>query len=64
MKDFQYYNPSKIIFGNNPYEEIKNILKEKSIKSLLFIYGGEYVKNLGIYDKIKKMCEELNIHRK
>lgn len=61
MKDFQYYNPSKIIFGNNPYEEIKNILKEKSIKSLLFIYGGEYVKKLGIYDKIKKMCEELNI---
>lgn len=61
MRDFQYYNPSKIIFGTNPYNKIKDILEKKSVKSILMIYGGEYVKKLGIYDNIRNLCKELNI---
>ena len=37
MRDFEYINPARIIFGSKPYERIKNIIEENGVKSLLMI---------------------------
>ena len=61
MRDFEYINPARIIFGSKPYERIKNIIEENGVKSLLMIYSGEFIKTLGIYQNIEKICAELDI---
>ncbi|MGN0432426.1 MAG: iron-containing alcohol dehydrogenase [Lachnospiraceae bacterium] len=61
MVNFQYYNPAKIVFGPGAQKELKRLLQEENVKSLLMVYSGEFVKTLGIYDTVKSITEELGI---
>lgn len=61
MIDFEYQNPAKIIFGSKPYTKISEILKNKEISSIMMIYSGEFVKDLGIYQEIETICRDENI---
>lgn len=61
MVNFEYYNPAKIIFGTDVKEKLKIQLAENKTSSLLLIYSGEFVKDLGIYDIVKSSAEELGI---
>ncbi|MFH5834802.1 iron-containing alcohol dehydrogenase [Proteiniclasticum sp. C24MP] len=61
MINFQYKNPSKIIFGQDSEKEIENLLKEYHVNSLLLIYSGDFIKELGIWDTVKQACSNLNI---
>ena len=61
MIDFEYVNPARIIFGEKPYGRIAEHLKEYNVHSLLMIYSGEFVKTLGIYQEVEKICNEQNI---
>lgn len=61
MIDFEYYNPARIIFGENPYKKMEFILKDKDVKSMLIIYSGNFVKTLGIFDIVKQICEKNKI---
>lgn len=50
MKNFEFKNPTKIIFGENKISQIsKEIPKDKRV---LILYGGGSIKNNGIYDKV------------
>lgn len=61
MIDFEYYNPARIIFGAEPYEKVEEFLRIKGVKTLLMVYSGEFVKELGIYQEVEKICENLDI---
>lgn len=61
MIDFEYVNPARIIFGEKPYGRIAERLKEYNVHSLLMVYSGEFVKTLGIYQEIEKICHDQNI---
>lgn len=61
MINFQYYNPSRVIFGKGSEQNIKQLLKDYNVTSLFLIYGGSTVKKLGIWDTVNKACEELGI---
>lgn len=61
MINFQYNNPSRIIFGQNSEFEIENLLKEFNVKSLLLIYSGDFIKELGIWDTVARACLNQNI---
>ena len=52
MIDFEYYNPAKIVFGEQ---------SEKKLKSLLLVYSGDFIKSLGIYSVITEAVAELGI---
>lgn len=54
MKDFIFYNPTKIIFGENKTEKVGDHL---SGKKTLLLYGGGSIKDNGIY---KKIVDSLN----
>ena len=58
MIDFEYQNPAKIIFGLNPYEKVAEIMKSKKVTSLLLIYSGEFIKDLGIYQEIEEILQQ------
>lgn len=61
MIGFEYYNPAKIVFGEGSERSLVSLLKDQNVKSLLLVYSGAFIKELGIYDVIKKGVEELNI---
>lgn len=61
MLDFEYVNPANIIFGTKPYEKVAKYLKEFNVKSLLLVYSGEFIKDLGIYQEIETICKECGI---
>ncbi len=61
MIGFTYYNPAKIVFGEDSEKKIKELLREQEVKSLLLVYSGEFVKNLGIYAEVEKAAKELKI---
>lgn len=61
MIGFEYYNPAKIVFGEDSQEKLKDLLSQYKVKSLLLVYSGDFIKTLGIYDVITKAVGELGI---
>lgn len=61
MIDFTYYNPANIIFGQKPYEQMQKIILDLNVSSLMMVYSGEFVKDLGIYQEVKNICKNNNI---
>ena len=61
MIGFEYYNPAKIVFGEDSEKNLKSLLKQYNVTSLLLVYSGDFVKTLGIYDVITEAVEELGI---
>lgn len=52
MNNFEFKNPTKIIFGK---DKIANLSKEIPAKAkILMLYGGGSIKNNGIYHQVKK----------
>ena len=51
MKDFVFYNPTKIIFGKGKISELGNEVKQTSQKVLL-VYGRGSIKKNGVYDQV------------
>lgn len=61
MIGFQYYNPAKIVFGENSVAGLSRLLAGYNVKSLLLVYSGDFIKTLGIYDAITDAVKELGI---
>lgn len=61
MVNFQYHNPAKIVFGPGSQKELAGLLKEAKATSLLMVYSGDFIKELGIFDEVKTACGELGI---
>ena len=61
MIGFEYYNPAKIVFGEDSEKSLKSLLKQYNVTSLLLVYSGDFIKTLGIYDVITEAVSELGI---
>ena len=55
MRDFVFFNPTKIIFGKNSFEYLDELLDTKM--NILLVYGKNSIKKYGIYDKIVKILQ-------
>lgn len=58
MKEFVFYNPTQIVFGEN---QTKNIGRYFKNKKCLFLYGGGSIKHNGIYDKVVESLKKYNV---
>ena len=61
MIGFEYYNPVKIVFGEDSEKKLKSLLSQHKVSSLLLVYSGDFIKTLGIYDVITDAVKELGI---
>lgn len=50
MKDFVAYNPTRILFGENHYHQLPQLIGDK--KRILLTYGGGSIKKNGVYSKV------------
>ncbi len=57
--NFEYYNPTKLIFGENSVDKLKNEI-EKYGKNILLVYGGGSIKRNGLYDKVMNILKDAN----
>ncbi|MGP1438077.1 MAG: iron-containing alcohol dehydrogenase [Treponema sp.] len=58
MLNFEYYTPTKVVFGKDAEKNIGKLILECSSKKILLHYGGGSVKKSGLLDNIKKILEE------
>jgi NADP-dependent alcohol dehydrogenase len=59
MNNFEFKNPTKIIFGK---DKIANLAKEIPANAkILMLYGGGSIKSNGIYDQVKKAISAFEV---
>ena len=61
MIGFEYYNPAKIVFGEGSVNKLAKLLRQYDVSSLLLVYSGDFIKQLGIYQAITDAVSELGI---
>ena len=59
MNKFEFYNPTRIIFGQSSINKLNELLKNYG-KNILLCYGGGSIKKNGIYDNVIKILKEEN----
>ena len=52
MNNFEFKNPTKIIFGKDAIEKLENEIPKDA--KVLLLYGGGSIKKNGIYEQVKK----------
>ena len=61
MENFEFYVPTRIVFGKKTEEKIGEILKKDGIKKVLFVYGRESIKKIVLYDRVVNSLKEAGI---
>ena len=59
MNNFDFQNPTKIIFGKGQIENLANEIPEQA--KVLLLYGGGSIKKNGIYDQVKTALANVDI---
>ena len=60
MRNFNFYAPTKILFGKNKVNEMANEIKTYGSK-VLMVYGGGSIKKTGVYDQVVEQLKKNNI---
>ncbi|MDG1331690.1 MAG: iron-containing alcohol dehydrogenase [Crocinitomicaceae bacterium] len=57
MLNFEYYNPTRIVFGKDQLNRLPELLKEFKAKRILIAYGQGSIVRSGLYQKIVDQLE-------
>lgn len=55
MQNFNFYNPTKIVFGKDTISELTELIEKK--EKILLLYGGGSIKINGVYDRVKEALQ-------
>ena len=61
MKDFTYFNPTRIEFGKGKEANIGEYISDYGIKKVLIVYGSERIKKSGLFDIVAKSLADKGI---
>lgn len=61
MRNFEYYTPTRVIFGKDTHFQVGKLLKEQHCQKVLLHYGGGTAIKSGLLDDVKKSLEEAGI---
>jgi NADP-dependent alcohol dehydrogenase len=59
MNNFEFKNPTKIIFGKDSIQNLENEIPTNA--KVLLLYGGGSIKKNGIYDQVKKALSKIDV---
>ncbi|WP_027362866.1 iron-containing alcohol dehydrogenase [Desulfospira joergensenii] len=60
MENFDYYNPTRIVFGKDRLDELDTLVPEET--RLMILYGGGSVKKFGTLDRVRQALKGRQIH--
>lgn len=52
MNNFEFYGPTRVLFGKKMIDELPRLIDKK--QKVLMTYGGGSIKKNGVYDEVKK----------
>ena len=58
MKDFKYYAPTEVVFGEHSEEQVAALVKKYGGTKVLVHYGGQSAVRSGLLDKICGLLDE------
>lgn len=61
MNDFNYYTPTKVVFGRGAENKVGELIKAQGSKKVLIHYGGGSVKKWGLLDRVKDILDKEGI---
>ena len=61
MRDFVFYNPTRIIFGRKAADKIGEAVAAAGIRSALLIYGKGSVRTTGLYDRVRASLAQAGV---
>lgn len=61
MNDFQFYSPTRFIFGKNAEQQAGHLLKTAGAKKVLIHYGGGSVVKSGLLDNVRESLRQQSI---
>ncbi len=61
IKDFNFYAPTRVVFGKSSEEQLPQLLKANGATKVLVHYGGGSAKRSGLLDKVYAMLREADI---
>jgi NADP-dependent alcohol dehydrogenase len=59
MNNFEFKNPTKIIFGKNTIEKLENEIPKDA--KVLLLFGGGSIKKNGIYEQVKTALSKVDV---
>ncbi|GKH33148.1 hypothetical protein CE91St64_25550 [Faecalicatena contorta] len=63
MNNFQYYTPTKVVFGRGAEEETGNLIQAYGCTKVLVHYGSGSVKRTGLLERIcRSLSRRLGSH--
>lgn len=61
MNDFNYYAPTKVVFGKGAEQNVGKLVKEQNCKKVLIHYGSGSARRSGLLDRIEAIFEKEGI---
>lgn len=58
MRSFQFYNPTRLIFGKGQLQALQTEVPKYG-KRILLVYGGGSIKRSGLYDQVISQLNEI-----
>ncbi len=62
MKDFNFYAPTRVVFGKESEEKLPELIRQYGGKKVLVHYGGGSAKRSGLLDKVFNMLSDAGIN--
>ena len=61
MLNFQYYTPTKVVFGKDAELKVGPLVKAEGCKKVLVHYGGQSAKKSGLLDRVCEALKDFDI---
>ena len=61
MQNFEYYTPTKIVFGKQTEQQVGELIKQHGSRKVLIHYGGNSAKASGLLDRVKASLDTAGI---
>ena len=61
MNSFNYYSPTKIVFGKDGHKRVGELVKECCASRVLIVYGSERIVKSGLLGEVTAKLDEANI---
>ena len=60
--NFEYYSPTRVVFGKGTEQQAGKLIKEYGGSRVLIVYGGKSAIRSGLLDKIRNILLQENLH--
>lgn len=61
MKDFNFYAPTRVVFGRQSEEQLPQLIRQYGGTKVLIHYGGGSARRYGLLDKVEQMLSDADI---